>query len=226
MSALPSDPAPSRCRVLIADPLPLYASALASVLTGREYEVRTVGGARAAIYDAWNHPLDLLVCAVDLPDQSAFRVLHWCRRNRPQIKVVLLADLDEDEVRYAAVKAGAAAYLCRQLPGAALADAIDRVTGGDFVLSGDWPAPAAYPTRAHLPEYMPISQRELEVLGHIAHGKSNKGIALAMGVSDQTVKNHITHILRRLQCNDRTQAAIYALERGWVSNVTVGVEDA
>jgi len=63
---------------------------------------------------------------------------------------------------------------------------------------------------------VPLSPREMEILQHIAQGKSNKEIAYELGISRQTVKNHMTSILRKLAVNDRTQAAIYALRRGWI----------
>jgi DNA-binding NarL/FixJ family response regulator len=66
------------------------------------------------------------------------------------------------------------------------------------------------------PLFIPLSVREVEVLDYIAKGNSNKEIARAMGISDQTVKNHITSIMRKLAVNDRTQAVVYALRHGWI----------
>ena len=65
-------------------------------------------------------------------------------------------------------------------------------------------------------ESTPLSDREMEILQLITRGMSNKEIALELGISHQTVKNHMTSILRKLAVNDRTQAAIYALRKGWV----------
>ena len=64
--------------------------------------------------------------------------------------------------------------------------------------------------------YQPLSSREMQVLIHVTNGLSNKEIAILMGISHQTVKNHVTSILRKLGVGDRTQAALYALRRGWV----------
>jgi DNA-binding NarL/FixJ family response regulator len=69
---------------------------------------------------------------------------------------------------------------------------------------------------------VPLSPREMEILQHIAQGKSNKEIAYELGISRQTVKNHMTSILRKLAVNDRTQAAIYALRRGWIRLQDIG----
>jgi DNA-binding NarL/FixJ family response regulator len=64
--------------------------------------------------------------------------------------------------------------------------------------------------------FIPLSPREMEILEHVTRGKSNKEIAYELGISHQTVKNHMTAILRKLGVDDRTQAAVYALSRGWV----------
>jgi DNA-binding NarL/FixJ family response regulator len=64
--------------------------------------------------------------------------------------------------------------------------------------------------------FTPLSAREMEILQHITRGRSNKEIALDLGISRQTVKNHMTSILRKLAVNDRTQAALYALRHGWI----------
>jgi DNA-binding NarL/FixJ family response regulator len=66
------------------------------------------------------------------------------------------------------------------------------------------------------PLYIPLSGREVQVLDFIAKGNSNKEIARAMSISDQTVKNHITSIMRKLAVNDRTQAVVYAIRQGWI----------
>jgi DNA-binding NarL/FixJ family response regulator len=64
--------------------------------------------------------------------------------------------------------------------------------------------------------FVPLSPREMEILEHVTRGMSNKEIAYKLGISHQTVKNHMTAILRKLRVEDRTQAAVYALSRGWV----------
>jgi DNA-binding NarL/FixJ family response regulator len=72
-------------------------------------------------------------------------------------------------------------------------------------------------------DYSPLSPREIEILGFVSQGLSNKEISGILRISDQTVKNNITSILRKLQVNDRTQAVIYALRHGWIDP---GTEEA
>jgi DNA-binding NarL/FixJ family response regulator len=66
------------------------------------------------------------------------------------------------------------------------------------------------------PLYTPLSNREIEILDYIARGNSNKEIAKSLKISDQTVKNHITSILKKLSVNDRTAAVVHALKHGWI----------
>ena len=82
---------------------------------------------------------------------------------------------------------------------------LEQFEQADTVAEGDWGS-----------MLIPLSPREMEILQHIAQGKSNKEIAYELGISRQTVKNHMTSIPRKLAVNDRTQAAIYALRRGWI----------
>jgi DNA-binding NarL/FixJ family response regulator len=73
--------------------------------------------------------------------------------------------------------------------------------------------------------FSPLTNREMEILEVIIEGLSNKEIALRLGISQQTVKNHVTNILAKLNCSDRTQAAIYALRHGWVRLPEAGLTD-
>jgi DNA-binding NarL/FixJ family response regulator len=111
-----------------------------------------------------------------------------------------------------------------------MVDVIRRVDGGDFLVSDSVLARPQVTERvlrqfrelsaatrgSTEPLFVPLSQREVEILDYIAHGQSNKDIARELSISDQTVKNHITSILRKLAVNDRTQAVIYALRNNWI----------
>ena len=141
-----------------------------------------------------------------------------------------MAAEEEEEQLFQAVKVGAAAYCARDIDPQAMVQVIRRVDGGDYLVSDSILARpqvtervlrqfrelAATSNEAAEPLFVPLSQREVEILDYIAHGRSNKGIAHELGISDQTVKNHITSILRKLAVNDRTQAVIYALRNNWI----------
>jgi DNA-binding NarL/FixJ family response regulator len=127
------------------------------------------------------------------------------------------------------MRGGAAAYCSKDIRPEELVSIIRRVVLGDYYVGDQsfdrirlerW---LSHQTESALRTYGdpgepfdPLSAREMEVLTYVTKGLSNKEIAGVLGISHQTVKNHVTAILRKLGVEDRTQAAIYALRRGWV----------
>lgn len=147
----------------------------------------------------------------------------------PNTGLVILAGFEEEEQLFLAMKVGAAAYCLRDIAPEALVDVVRRVRQGEYIISDSvltrpqitervlkqFNELAATSVVAE-PLFVPLSAREVEILDYIARGHSNKAIARALTISDQTVKNHITSILRKLAVNDRTQAVIYALRHNWI----------
>lgn len=147
----------------------------------------------------------------------------------PETGVIIFAGYEEEEQLFQAMKVGAAAYLQRDISPQALRDIIRRVNAGEYLLSDNvlgrphvtelvlrqFRELAAARVGAE-PLFVPLSAREVEILDYIARGHSNKAIAKELSISDQTVKNHITSVLRKLAVNDRTQAVIYALRHNWI----------
>ena len=128
-----------------------------------------------------------------------------------------------------AIRVGAAAYCTKDIEADDLIKLIRRVARGEYlinenVLSRPFVASKVLDQFRELPEadqssegvFSPLTPREVEILDYVAQGNSNKEIARILSISDQTVKNHITSILRKLAVNDRTQAVIYALRHGWI----------
>jgi DNA-binding NarL/FixJ family response regulator len=127
------------------------------------------------------------------------------------------------------VRAGAAAYFPKDITPRRLVEAVRQVSQGNYVIDDEvlnkpevasWLLQqfdkVAYLDGTPNEMFAPLSPREMEILRHIAKGRSNKEVAYALGISRQTVKNHMTSILRKLAVNDRTQAALYAVRRGWI----------
>ncbi|MEF3273262.1 MAG: response regulator transcription factor [Chloroflexus sp.] len=176
---------------------------------------------------------NVMLVDLNLPGMSGIELTRQVRRQYASIAVVMLSMHESDEAAFNALRAGAAAYRSKDIKPAALADIIRRVAHGEYVINDVLMEEPRVASRIlsqfrNLPKvqmladdvglqiFTPLSEREIEVLEQIAAGHSNKEIADALGISTQTVKNHISSILRKLSLNDRTQAVILALRRGWI----------
>jgi DNA-binding NarL/FixJ family response regulator len=147
----------------------------------------------------------------------------------PDTSIVILAGYEEEEQLFQAMKVGASAFCVRDVSADELITLIRRVDQGEYLMSDSVLARPQVTERVLKqfrelaaarvgaePLFVPLSAREVEILDHIARGHSNKSIAQSLNISDQTVKNHITSVLRKLAVNDRTQAVIYALRHNWI----------
>ena len=128
-----------------------------------------------------------------------------------------------------AIKAGAAAFILKDVGPDDLVTIIRRVAVGEFLINDKVFAKPAVASRVlkefrelavygqeAAPIFAPLSPREVEILDNIAQGMTNKQVAYALSISEQTVKNHMSSILRKLSVNDRTQAVVYAMRQGWI----------
>lgn len=239
-------------KLLIVDDHPLFRQGVRWALS-HEPGIQIVGeagnGEEALQWLAQVDPnLEPNVMLVDLnlPGMSGLELTRQVRRQYASIAVVMLSMHESDEAAFNALRAGAAAYRSKDIKPAALADILRRVASGEYVINDVLTEEPRVASRIlsqfrSLPEvqmvaedlglqiFTPLSEREIEVLERIAAGSSNKAIADELGISTQTVKNHISSILRKLSLNDRTQAVIFALRRGWIEtphNIQPGEPEA
>ncbi len=221
-----------RIRVLIADPSEFTLLGLKQVLErepGIEV-VATAGDGEEVVARTIELEPDVVVTEIDLPKLSGDKATQRVRRELPHVGVVILTARDEEQRLFDAIRAGAAAYLPKDCGPAELIDTIRRVKDGQFLINEkifQRPAVASRvlaefrelsvygPGSAHV--FAPLSPREVQILDNIAQGKTNKEVAYALAISEQTVKNHMSSILRKLSVNDRTQAVVYAIRQGWIS---------
>jgi DNA-binding NarL/FixJ family response regulator len=163
---------------------------------------------------------DLVLMEVDLPGVNGLEVSRAIRRTHPQIGIVLFsAAMDGDNV-VRAIRAGVAAYLPRNIDWESLLQVLNDVRDvASQVMEAFRQMVVDEDTQSI---YSPLSPRELEVLELVAAGRTNKEIAAQLDISNQTVKNHVSSILRKLAVNDRTQAVVYAMRRGWIKVVLPG----
>jgi DNA-binding NarL/FixJ family response regulator len=171
----------------------------------------------------------IAIVDVNLPNFNGQQITRHLKDAKSPTRVVLLTAYDDSAQVVHSMAAGAAAYCVKDIAPKKLVDIVRAVAKGNFVVAESifdgagldrWlrdrtdGTPRAYSDPGA--PYEPLSSREMEVLECVTRGLSNKEIAAALDISHQTVKNHVTAILRKLNVEDRTQAAVYALRRGWV----------
>jgi DNA-binding NarL/FixJ family response regulator len=219
-------------RVVIVDDHPVFRQGLRDVLE-TDPGLQVVGEAatgEVALQMAEDVEPDVMLVDINLPDVNGLQVTRQIRAKRPEIKIVVVTGYDDAEQAFHAIRAGASAYCAKDITPETLIQTLyvvqrDKYVVGERKMSHDeviaWVEEKVgrLPGRLvtdHEDSFVPLSPREMEILEYVTHGRSNKEIAYALGISHQTVKNHMTAILRKLQVDDRTQAAVYALSRGWV----------
>jgi NarL family two-component system response regulator LiaR len=205
-------------RVLIADDHAVVRQGLRTFLDLQE-DIDVVGEAadgEEAIAAAAQHAPDVILLDLAMPRLDGIGALRALREAAPAARVIVLTSFGEDERLFTALRAGASGFLLKDVEPAELVRSIRTVHGGGSPLS---PAVAARMVE-ELSRAAPadeLTPRELEVLCLIARGRSNKRIALELGVAEKTVKTHVSHVLAKLGLADRTQAALYAVREGLVS---------
>ncbi len=218
-------------RIMIVDDHPFFREGLRNVLAS-EQDIRVVaeaGDGEEAVEKALELEPDVILMDVNLPRMNGLEAMRRIKENRPETSFVILTAYDDEEQVYHAVRAGASAYHAKDVDPHQLVTTIREVKAGRYVVGG------ATLTEREIGQWLlekfrlfggemfdedrylsPLSAREMEILRLVVAGMSNKEIAYHLGISHQTVKNHITAILSKLGVADRTQAAVYALRRGWV----------
>jgi DNA-binding NarL/FixJ family response regulator len=221
--------------LLIVDDHPLFRQGVRWSLN-EEQDIKVIGDAPSAEealeFISVSAP-DVVLVDINLPNMDGLEMTRLVHRTYPSVGVIVLSMRESDEQAFNALRAGAAAYYSKEIHPTQLAQSIRRVARGEYVINEvmfDEPKVAARilnqfrdmdrgvttAEEVNFAVFSPLSEREIEVLDKIAGGSSNKEIAEGLGISTQTVKNHISSILRKLSLNDRTQAVIYALRRGWI----------
>ncbi len=174
---------------------------------------------------------DIILMDINLPKQNGLQATRQIKAKQPDVGIIVLTAYHDDEQLLHALQSGASAYYPKDVMPETLLNSIHEVNTGNFVV-GDQILPRAQVANWMLAQFeeiamsgdapedaelmRPLTDREMEILRYIARGLSNKEIARVLDISQQTVKNHMTSILRRLAVNDRTQAAVLALKRGWI----------
>jgi DNA-binding NarL/FixJ family response regulator len=215
--------------VLLVDDHPVFRTGLRRVLeaTGRYEIVGEAGNAHEAIRMAEESRPGLILLDVQLPGITGLRITRILRRKQTRARIVVLSVHVDDDRIIEAVRAGAVAFLQKDIGAEALTSALARVCAGENLLRSEMLRRPELARRLRaelrLPSEgaggdgpMPLSTRELAVLDCVAQGFSNKEIADELFVSEQTVKNHMTSVLRKLNATDRVGAILHAVRQGWM----------
>ena len=226
-----SGTAADRIRILIVDDHALFRVGISNILS-REREIEIVGEAadgRSAVEMVGVVSPNIVLMDLSLPAPGGLDTTQRIRREFPAIAVIVMAQDEDEESLFASIKAGAAAFVIKDISPEDLIHVIRRVSQGEFLINDkvfskpavasrvlkEFRELAVYGQEAQ-PIFAPLSPREVEILDNIAQGMTNKQVAYALSISEQTVKNHMSSILRKLAVNDRTQAVVYAMRQGWI----------
>ncbi len=198
-------------RVLTVDDHPVVRAGVRALIA-REPDFQVVGeggdGAEAvALYEA--HRPDVVLMDVRMPNLDGVGATRAIMASDPSARVIALTSYHGDADVYRAIQAGACGYLLKDTLGAPLVDALRRAAAGERIIPPE--------IAERLAEFMAqdeLTPRELEVLDLAAKGLRNREIASAIGRSEDTVKAHLKHIMKKLGVADRTEAVTLALRRG------------
>jgi len=218
-------------RIVIVDGHTLFRRGVRNILE-LEKDIEVVGEAGSgreamAIIEETNP--DVVLMDLTLPAPNGIETTQRIKRELPRTGVIVLAPTDDEDSLFAAIKAGAAAFVLKDIDPTDLVAIIRRVRSGEYLINDKVFSKPAVASRVlkefrelavygsdSQPIFAPLSPREVEILDNIAQGMTNKQVAYALTISEQTVKNHMSSILRKLSVNDRTQAVVYAMRQGWI----------
>jgi DNA-binding NarL/FixJ family response regulator len=213
-------------RVLIADDHPLYREGMRGRLE-RATDMEVVGEAASgdeAVRLAEELQPDVILMDIKMPGKNGIEATREVLAANAEVGVLVLTMFEDDDSVFAAMRVGAKGYLLKDSGGTGVLHAIRAVASGEAVFGpgvaerivGFFSTPRSAKQRA-FPE---LTEREEEVLSLVAQGKSNQEIARQLYVSLKTVRNHVSHILLKLQVADRAQAVIRAREGGLGRNMS------
>lgn len=203
-------------RVVIADDHPLLREGLRRIL---EFEdgiqvVAEVGDGQGAINVARSTQFDILLMDINMPGVNGLEACRVIRREKPNIGILVLTVDDSDEKVFQVLQLGVAGYLLKDVIPKALVDSIRKVYAGEPILSPSVTGKLLDQLSTSSPSKnnFGLSNREMEILTYVVKGASNRDIGISLFISEKTVKNHLSNIFRKLEVEDRTQAALKAVK--------------
>jgi two-component system response regulator DegU len=220
-----------KIKVGIISPQSLFRQGVRHSLAGiNDIEISAEAEANGEALSAMERSLpDVVMVDIDTPSDEGLRLARQIRQRLPNIGVIVLTSTPDDDQLFQAIKAQASAYLSKDITAEELANTVKRTAKGEHPINESFVnhPKVAEQVLLHFRDLplgqgaesfiSPVTSREQEILNYMAKGYLNKQIALALDISEQTVKNHVTSILRKLNANARTQAVVEAIKHGLVS---------
>ena len=206
-------------RVLVADDHSLFRDGIVSLLEAAGFDVvGQVGNGRAAVKVALRLRPDLVLMDIAMTQMSGLEALRLIKAESPETQVVMLTVSNDDDDLFEAVKSGAQGYLLKSLNASEFLEMLGGLEHGEAAITrttaarlfegfADLSRPRSEPLDS-------LTQRETEILRLVVEGLSNKAIAQALSVSENTVKYHMKNILQKLGVQNRTEAATHAIRAG------------
>ncbi|SES72062.1 two-component system, NarL family, response regulator DegU [Salinibacillus kushneri] len=220
-------------RIVLIDDHKLFREGIKRILDFEEdFEVVSEGddGNQAIDLVRKHHP-DVVLMDINMPSINGVEATKNLVNQFPDVKVIILSIHDDEGYVTHALKTGAQGYLLKEMETDELINAIKVVFNGGSYLhpkithnlvleyrrlaNGNNGANALQKAEYRKPLHL-LTRRECEVLQLLADGKSNRGVAESLYISEKTVKNHVSNILQKMDANDRTQAVVQAIKNGWV----------
>lgn len=211
-------------QILLVDDHALIRDALRAILTeiAANAVIDEADSACKALELAERDPeKQLIILDLGLPDGDGLHLLKVIRARLPATAIVVLSSSTEADVMAAALDAGAVGFIPKSASRSVMVSALSLVlAGGIYIPPEAWPprlkdALPTAPKRPPTPAELGLTERQLDVLALLMHGRSNKAIARTLSIAEVTVKHHVTALMRALQVSNRTEAALAIARYGW-----------
>lgn len=218
----------NKIRLILVDDQALFREGL-RILLGQNDRLEIIaeaGNGEEALAAAKLHNPDIMMMDLRMPKMNGVEATRLIKTEMPHIRIIVLTTFEDDDEVYEALSAGASGYLLKASPSERVVRAIELTMQGESFIEPSITAKllnhfsrlASNQTKREAPQPLaePLSGRELDVLGHLASGRSNKEIAHELSIAEGTVKNHMSNVIGKLGALDRTQAALRARELGLI----------
>lgn len=214
-------------RILLVDDHVLFRKGVAALLAPRQ-DMQVVGEAGdglEAIEAARRLMPDVILMDIGMPNCDGLAATRCIKREMPHVKIIMLTVSDDDQHLFEAIKCGAQGYLLKNLEPDQLHNMLESISRGEAPLSGVIAArilkeftqsDSGTVRDAELVDQ--LTPREIEILELVVDGKTNREIASALVISENTVKIHLRNILEKLHLQNRIQAAVYAVRQGLIED--------